>query len=43
MKTMTIADVKFELSYVFATTNIRVYSNVSYFESLESTKIFCLQ
>ena len=40
---MTIEDVFFELSYVFATTEVHVYSYVSYFQLLESTKMFCLQ
>jgi len=39
----TIADVNFELSYVSATTKVRVHSYVSYFQSLESTKMFCLR
>jgi len=43
MKTMTIDDVGFEGSCVFATTEVRVHSYVSNFQSLVSTKIFCLQ
>jgi len=35
--------VNFELSYVFATSEDCVQSYVSYFQSLESTKIFCLR
>jgi len=38
---MTIADINFELSYVFATSEDCVHSYVSYFQSLESTMIFC--
>ena len=38
-----IADVNIELSYVFATTEVCVDSYVSYFQLLESTKIFCLR
>ena len=41
-ETMTIADVNFELSYVFTTTEVSVHLYVSYFQSLESTKIFSL-
>ena len=33
----------FELSYVFATSKVRVHSHVRFSQSLESTKIFCLQ
>jgi len=29
---MTIADVDFELSYVFPTTEVHIHSNVSYFQ-----------
>jgi len=36
---MTIADVNFELSYVFATLEDCVHSYMNYFQSLESTKI----
>ena len=36
---MTIADVNFDLSHVFATSEDCVHSYVSYFQSLESTKI----
>ena len=32
-----------ELSYVFAMTEVRVHSYVSYSQSLELTKNFCLQ
>ena len=39
----TIADVNFKLSYVSATTKVHVHSYVSYFQSLESTKLFCLR
>jgi len=40
---MTIADVNFELSNVFATTEVRMQSYVSYVQSLESTKVVCMQ
>jgi len=30
----------FELSYVFATSEVRVHSYVSYFQSLELTRMF---
>jgi len=33
----------FELSYVFATSEVHVHSYVSYSQSLESTKNYCLQ
>jgi len=33
----------FELSYVFAMSNVRVHSYWSYSQSLESTNNFCLQ
>jgi len=33
----------FEFSYVFAMSEVRVHSYVSYSQSLESTKNFCLQ
>ena len=33
----------FELSYVFATSKVRVHSHVRFSQSLESTKNFCLQ
>jgi len=36
---MTIADVNFKLSYVFATSEDCVHMYVNYFQSLESTKI----
>jgi len=34
---------QFLMSYVFATSEDCIHSYVSYFQSLESTKIFCLQ
>ena len=40
---MTITDVNFELTYIFTTSEDCVHSYVSYFQSLESTKIFSLQ
>jgi len=41
---MTIANVNFELSCVFATSEVRVHSyTCEYFQSLESTKIVCLR
>ena len=42
LEKMTIADNNFELLYIFATSEDCVHSYVSYFQSLESTKIFCL-
>jgi len=42
-KQRMIADVNIELSYVFAITEVCVDSYVSYFQLLESTKIFCLR
>jgi len=40
---MTIVDINFKLSYVFVTSEDCLHSYVSYFQSLESTKIFCLR